>query len=708
MRLSQSFGEGRASGVASKGRIQTAIRAVGSLTRSAFGIALLVSGFLFLSLAFGPAEADSVSGAWLSPLEDNWPLVAVHAALTPDGRVLTFGSNSSGQATGYFQYDVWDPNEGLAGGHLTLQNMTLTDIFCSYAVIVPEDGNVLIAGGDNWDGTAVKTTGNDNSTLYEPSDNTLTRANDMRRPRWYAMVTPLLNGEMYIQGGKNGGDYPEVRDSAGNFRLLTGIPTGSYDWWYPRNFLAPDGRVFGWEVDGQMYWIDPTGLGSVVSAGHLDITQTSKVSTAVMFRPGKILQVVGKNRHAYVIDINGAQPVVTATTSLAAKRVWANSTVLPNGKVVVTGGSGADEELIDVTNYAEIWDPQTGKWTVGAAGSRPRLYHSFALLLPDASVLVGGGGASLNAPVNNLHAEIYYPAYLFSQSGGFAARPSIVSAPDVLTAGQSFTMQVSESVQRVTLLQAGSATHSNNMQQRFVELAFSEQNQTLYVDMPTRATDVPPGYYLLFVLNGNGVPSRAKIVRIPVAGGGSEDVIAPSAPSGLLLSKVNGNPKLDWVASTDNVGVAGYSIHRSTDGSFGPEIAVAPSTTWTDTNVVEGTKYWYAVKAFDAAGNMSASSAKQSIIAFQIPTKPKNFKVALQDGHPKLSFDPATDNVGVVGYNVYRSIDGSMGPLYAQIAGSPWVDNSAQSGVTFTYAVRARDAAGYLSNPTALKSILTP
>jgi hypothetical protein len=137
MRLSQSFGEGRASGVASKGRIQTAIRAVGSLTRSAFGIALLVSGFLFLSLAFGPAEADSVSGAWLSPLEDNWPLVAVHAALTPDGRVLTFGSNSSGQATGYFQYDVWDPNEGLAGGHLTLQNMTLTDIFCSYAVIVP-------------------------------------------------------------------------------------------------------------------------------------------------------------------------------------------------------------------------------------------------------------------------------------------------------------------------------------------------------------------------------------------------------------------------------------------------------------------------------------------------------------------------------------------------------------------------------------------
>ena len=703
MGVSQLFGGGHVFDVALEGRIRTANCRVAPLTRRACGITFLVGGFLFLSSAFAPAEANSVSGAWLSPADDNWPLVAVHAALTPDGRVLTFGSNSSGQATAYFQYDVWDPDEGLAGGHLTLQNMTLTDIFCSYAVIVPKNGKVLIAGGDNWNGTAVEKTGNDNSTLYEPSDNTLVRANDMLRPRWYATVTPLLDGEMYVQGGKNGEDYPEVRDSAGNFRLLTGIPTSSYDWWYPRNFLAPDGRVFGWEVGGQMYWIDPAGLGSVVSAGQLDITQTSKVSSAVMFRPGKILQIVGKNRHAFVIDINGPQPVVTATKSIAAKRVWANSTVLPDGKVVVTGGSGADEQLIDVTNYAEIWDPQTGKWTIGAAGSRPRLYHSFALLLPDASVLVGGGGASLEAPVNNLHAEIYYPPYLFSQSGGFAPRPSIVSAPDVLTAGQSFTMQVSESIQRVTLLQAGSATHSNNLQQRFVELPFSEQNQTLYVDMPTRAHDVPPGYYLLFILNGNGVPSRAKIVRIPVV----EDVIAPSAPSGLSLSKVNGNPKLVWNPSTDNVGVAGYSIHRSTDGSLGPEIAVAASTTWTDTNVLEGTQYWYEVKAHDAAGNTSASSAKKSITAFQIPTTPKNFKVALQNGHPKLSFDPATDNVGVVGYNVYRSTDDSLGPLYVQIAGSSWVDKSAQSGATYTYTVRARDAAGYLSNSTGLKSVQT-
>ncbi len=192
--------------------------------------------------------ANNVTGAWLSPGSDNWPLVALHAILTPDGRVLTYGSKESGQATGYFYYDVWDPAEGLSGGHVTLQNMTLTDIFCSYAVIMPDSGNILIAGGDNWNGTKVESTGNNRSTIYRLSDSGLSRGDDMKLPRWYATVTPLMNGEFYIQGGKGGVDYAEVRDRNGHFRALTGVPTTDYHFWYPRNFLAPDGRIFGYDV----------------------------------------------------------------------------------------------------------------------------------------------------------------------------------------------------------------------------------------------------------------------------------------------------------------------------------------------------------------------------------------------------------------------------------------------------------------------------
>ncbi len=262
-------------------------------------------------------------------------------------------------------------------------------------------------------------------------------------------------------------------------------------------------------------------------------------------------------------------------------------------------------------------------------------------------------------------------------------------------------------IQRVTLLQLGTSTHSINLQQRFSELSFTKDGQTLHVNMPARATDVPPGYYMLFVLDGSGVPSKAKIVRINVEGGsgGGGDEVAPSRPQNLGITKVNGNPRLVWSPSSDNVGVSGYSIHRATSSTVGPEIALTSGETWTDLDVVEGTKYWYSVRAYDAAGNLSTASALDSIVAYAKPTKPDNFKVTLSAGDPSLSIHASTDNVGVVGYDVYRSTNGTLGPLFAQIADSPWVDTSAQAGFTYTYAVRARDASGYLSTATALKSV---
>jgi hypothetical protein len=201
--------------------------------------------------------------------------------------------------------------------------------------------------------------------------------------------------------------------------------------------------------------------------------------------------------------------------------------VLPDGRVLVTGGSGKPNQLVNVNNRAEIWNPDTGNWSVGASGRRPRLYHSFALLLPDASVLVGGGGASPESPLNNFHAELYYPPYLYDSSGGPADRPVIESAPQVLEPGQSFTIATSPGeIDRVTLVAAGSVTHGVNLQQRFVELGFSANGSSISAAMPARAAETPPGYYLLFVLNDAGVPSMAKIVRVIVVDG-----LPPPPPS---------------------------------------------------------------------------------------------------------------------------------------------------------------------------------
>jgi len=115
-----------------------------------------------------------------------------------------------------------------------------------------------------------------------------------------------------------------------------------------------------------------------------------------------------------------------------------------------------------------------------------------------------------------MNAEIYYPHYLFKQdgSGEFADRPQITAAPEVLTINQTQSIAVSENISRVTLVGLGSATHSYDQGQRFLELEFSQEGDLLFVESPEAGVFAPPGYYLLFVFNEAGVPSEAKILQV--------------------------------------------------------------------------------------------------------------------------------------------------------------------------------------------------
>src|SRR4029077_17559836 len=175
------------------------------------------------------------------------------------------------------------------------------------------------------------------------------------------------------------------------------------------------------------------------------------------------------------------------------------------------GGSAVANELTGVDYQAEIWDPTTGHWTAGASASKPRLYHSIALLLPDATVLTGGGGAP--GPVKNLNAEIYYPPYLYAPDGTPAVRPTI-SPTDRLAydpgATLSATVGPTDVIARLTLVRTGSSTHSNNADERFIELSFTQVGQTLTTVLPSDSSQLVPGYYMLFAINTAGVPSVAQ------------------------------------------------------------------------------------------------------------------------------------------------------------------------------------------------------
>jgi len=200
---------------------------------------------------------------------------------------------------------------------------------------------------------------------------------------------------------------------------------------------------------------------------------------------------------------------------MANPRTYHTLTILPDGDVLVTGGGrttdavGVDQAVLP----AELWSPATETWTVMASMNAPRLYHSTALLMPDARVLVMGGGRFDNpiAPTDQFSSQFYAPPYLFK-----GPRPVITSAPATTTHGAAITVQTPDAsrIASVAFMRMGSVTHSANMDQRLVPLTFTADAGSLSVQGPANANLAPPGNYMLFIIDTTGVPSVAAVIKI--------------------------------------------------------------------------------------------------------------------------------------------------------------------------------------------------
>lgn len=453
--------------------------------------------------AFGPVAA--------------WPIIPIHAAMLADGRVMTFGSRPNGIQTGMLEYDVWNSLEGTgAGSHLTLPNGTSTDIFCTAQLVLPLTGDVILNGGDIYDPRTGQSTNRatNAATLFRAATNELEQAGNMNRPRWYASAISLADGRSYIQGGQGGRDRAEIREQDGSFRLLTGFSTQDLEDAYPRIFLAPDGGVFGFS-HRQMFRIDPAGDGSRTDFGDISRVAPTWHTPSVMFEPGRILVAGGADNRAAIVDIRGDQPTITSAGSISGRRLWSNATVLADGSVALTGGSANDNELRSAAYQVELFNPRTLTWTQGPSAQRARLYHSISMLLPDGSMLTGGGGAP--GPQVNTNVEVYYPPYLFDAEGAPKARPILSGAPTVLDPSAAFALRSPDAarISRLTLVATGSVTHSFDSNQRFMELPFYRDGEDgLRGQLPVNPYDTPPGYYMLFAFDDSGTPSMARIIRI--------------------------------------------------------------------------------------------------------------------------------------------------------------------------------------------------
>ena len=469
----------------------------------------------------GPTAAmQGVFGAAIS-----WPINAIHLALLPDGRILNYGSDEYGQQTGALLYDIWDPTLGTGmDAHLVLPNTTSTDIFCGNTSVQWTTGKVMMTGGD-LTVNGVRNYANNKTTIFNPATNTVATGVPMHYPRWYPTIVPLPNGDKLVLGGwvtrENGADpvqpaaTPEVYHAATGWRSLSGVSVT--DWYYPHAFVTPTGNVFHVEPSGAMSSITTSGTGALQRYNGLVPLGNSYIPT-VMVAPGKLLSI--RKTSVVVIDVNGTQPIVTPTGNLDQLRDDGSATLLADGQVLVNGGSTVHNALTGVAYTTQIWNPATGNWTTGASATKPRLYHSNALLLPDGSVLTAGGGSP--GPVVNLNAEIYYPSYLYMNNGSGtpAERPVILDAQAQggirVGAILGLTMSDTSPVGRVTLVRSGAATHATNVEQRFLDMTstLQQNGQQLSVTLPANANVLLPGYYLVFVFNRSGIPSIARQVLV--------------------------------------------------------------------------------------------------------------------------------------------------------------------------------------------------
>ena len=222
-----------------------------------------------------------------------------------------------------------------------------------------------------------------------------------------------------------------------------------------------------------------------------------------------------------IIDMGATSPKWKSGPAMSQARSQMNAVMLPNGKVLAVGGSVNDEDVGSLSLNADLYDPVAKTFSSAGANVYERLYHSVALLLPDATVWMTGGNPSRGT--YEPHMEIYQPAYLFNSSGGLATRPTITSAPSSVAWGNGFTVQTPDaaSISSVVLIENSSVTHSFNMDQRLVGMSFTAGSGSLTVTAPPNGNIAPPGYYMLFLLNSSGVPSVAKFIQLATGGGGN-------------------------------------------------------------------------------------------------------------------------------------------------------------------------------------------
>ncbi|MEU3354387.1 galactose oxidase-like domain-containing protein [Streptomyces sp. NPDC037389] len=443
--------------------------------------------------------------------------LAVHFALLHTGKLAIF-SGSGNYPPRHDSHTngsvLWDYRTGAF-----TQPPISYDTFCCGQATLP-NGDLLAAGGtEQYDPFH----GLPNAAILSATAGTWTNVADMADGRWYPTLVSLADGRVLAVSGLNktggGNDTPEIYDPATNTWTPTTARTPGWPL-YPHLFLLRDGRIFwtGASLGTTGLPAQTISLGSTTTTPvpGLTLPDNRDQAASVLLPPAQDQKVMvmgglggtGATPNADIADLSGPNPHYTPTAPMHLGRTRLNAVLLPDRTVFVSGG-GAQGEAAPVLQ-SEIYDPQTGTWTLAATATVPRLYHSVAALLPDGRVATAGSNP--NRGDDELRIELFHPPYLFR-----GARPHIEDAPTEMRYGGQYILRTPQARETmwVQLMRPMATTHSTDSQQRLLDIPFTVNGLCeLTITLTDKPNLAPPGWWMLTIVDHNRLPSCARWVHL--------------------------------------------------------------------------------------------------------------------------------------------------------------------------------------------------
>jgi hypothetical protein len=475
------------------------------------------------------------------PNPDNTDMFGAGHAHTPDGNLFVAGGMGVGPTLSASKGDPWDGIYYGVNNTNTFNSNTrqwqpgprMTKARWYPTVTTLSDGQMLVSGGSDYEhgsfGLPDYARANGNVDLHERLEadglQSLTGAK-MRVPYYPWMIVSPKDG-LVLEAG------PQAQ-----MRFLDANGAGT---WQDGRFNRSDKTMRGYgtampiidlsssdpnEWTAKAFAFGGSGEPDTNDNRHNpDCGYRKAKSGEVVFNPGKTCPLALTSSS----EINLLDGSSSAKADLKRGRRNANGVALANGQILAVGGNEFWNNRGAQHFTPELYDPQTNTWADLSPQKGIRNYHSTALLLPDATVFSAGGFYDRNFdqdPKNNptgeadarnsKDAEILYPPYLFNPDGQPASRPWIRAAPKTVKYGQPFLIGTpdAEQITQVNLIKLGATTHAFDADQRLVKVAFTRGSERLSIQVPKNGTFAPPGHYMLFILDAQGVPSVARILKL--------------------------------------------------------------------------------------------------------------------------------------------------------------------------------------------------